>query len=64
LRLTLTYAFPGGGGYGNPAERDKTQVKRDLAGGYISASAASEIYGLSAADIDAVISAVRKGETI
>jgi len=36
----------GGGGYGDPATRDRDAVRRDLLEGRISAEAASEIYGL------------------
>ncbi len=57
-------SFPGGAGYGNPAERDPAMVKRDLARGYISAEAARETYGLSQADIDAVTAAVKAGEPV
>ena len=55
-------AFPGGGGYGAPADRDPAFVKRDLARGYISAETAAHDYGLSAEDIRAVEEAARKGE--
>ncbi|MFY0646974.1 hydantoinase B/oxoprolinase family protein [Sulfitobacter geojensis] len=55
-------AFPGGGGYGDPAERPKENVMRDLARGYISAQTAAQDYGLSDADIAAVKDAVAKGE--
>ncbi|GAA6174280.1 hydantoinase B/oxoprolinase family protein [Sulfitobacter pacificus] len=57
-------AFPGGGGYGDPAERPRESVMRDLARGYISAQTAAQDYGLSSADIAAVQNAVAKGETI
>ena len=57
-------AFPGGAGYGPACERDPALVKRDLARGYISAQSAQDDYGLSAAEIDAVLDAVRKGETL
>jgi N-methylhydantoinase B len=55
-------AFPGGAGYGDPAERDPNLVKRDLARGYISAQSAAEDYGLSQDDIDAVEAAVKAGD--
>ena len=55
-------AFPGGAGYGNPADRDPNLVKRDLARGYISAQSAAEDYGLSQDDIDAVEAAVKAGD--
>lgn len=57
-------SFPGGAGYGNPAERDPALVKRDLARGYISAEAARDTYGLSQSDIDAVTAAVKAGEPV
>ena len=57
-------AFPGGAGYGKPADRDPAQVKRDLSRGYISAKTAAETYGLSAADIAEVEAAVEKGEAL
>lgn len=56
-------AFPGGAGYGPAAERDPALVKRDLARGYISADAARRDYGLSDEDIQAVETAICKGET-
>jgi N-methylhydantoinase B/oxoprolinase/acetone carboxylase alpha subunit len=55
-------AFPGGAGYGPAAARDPVAVRRDLALGYISAAAARDIYGLSDADVAAILAAARKGE--
>jgi N-methylhydantoinase B len=57
-------AFPGGAGFGDAATRDPHLVKRDLARGYISADSARRDYGMSAADIAAVMDAVRKGEAV
>lgn len=57
-------AFPGGAGYGDPKERSKELVKRDLARGYISDETAEREYGLTAEDIAAVHSAVERGETV
>jgi len=57
-------AFPGGAGYGNPAERDPNLVKRDLARGYISAQSAAKDYGLPQDEIDAIEAAVKSGEWI
>ena len=57
-------AFPGGAGYGDPAERAVAAVKRDLARGYISAEVAARDYGLSADDIAAVAASVRRGEDV
>jgi N-methylhydantoinase B len=36
----------GGGGYGDPKRRDRDRVRNDLQRGYISATAAREVYGL------------------
>ena len=41
----LRLHFPGGGGYGSPAERDPAAVADDLARGYVSAHAARSVYG-------------------
>ena len=41
----LRVITPGGGGYGDPRERDPAAVKRDLIEGRITAAAAREIYG-------------------
>ena len=57
-------AFPGGAGYGDPAERSVELVKRDLARGYISAETASKNYNLSAADIAEVQAAVARGDAL
>lgn len=51
--------FPGGAGYGDPSERPADQVKRDLARGYISFRTDAKDYGLNAADIAAVETAMR-----
>ncbi|WP_299899373.1 hydantoinase B/oxoprolinase family protein [uncultured Ruegeria sp.] len=58
----VVMAFPGGAGYGYPAERPRDMVLRDLARGYISAETAAWDYGLTADDIKAVEDAVAKGE--
>ena len=55
-------AFPGGAGYGDPAERPAAQVRQDLARGYISAETAARAYGLSAEEIAEVQQAVARGE--
>ncbi len=41
VRLTT----PGGGGYGEPAKRDPEMVREDVAEGYVSAEAATRLYG-------------------
>ncbi len=40
------YLTAGGGGYGDPLEREPDQVLRDVAEGYISRNAAREDYGV------------------
>jgi N-methylhydantoinase B len=60
----VVMAFPGGAGYGDPAERSIELVKRDLARGYISAETASKNYNLSAADIAEVQAAVARGDAL
>ena len=43
----------GGGGYGNPLERDAAAVARDVAYGYVSPAAAAERYGVVMRDAEA-----------
>lgn len=40
-------AFPGGAGYGNPAERDAELIQRDLLRGYVSLELAQKEYGIN-----------------
>ena len=55
-------AFPGGAGYGSPAERDRGAVERDLACGYITKDFAQRHYGLTEAEVKAIQSRARQGE--
>ena len=57
-------AFPGGAGYGDPKQRDKLAVKRDLARGYISAQTAKSGYGLTDTEIEDVKASIRRGEVV
>jgi N-methylhydantoinase B/oxoprolinase/acetone carboxylase alpha subunit len=41
--------MPGGGGYGDPAERDPEMIRRDIAEGFVSADAARQRYGYAEA---------------
>ena len=41
----LRLHFPGGGGFGDPAERDPAAIEADIAMGYVSAEAARSVYG-------------------
>ena len=56
-------AFPGGAGYGQPSDRDHTAIRRDLALGYISETAARTVYGLTEAEVAEVMTRSRQGET-
>jgi len=60
----VVMAFPGGAGYGDPADRSVDQVRRDLARGYISATAAERDYGLTREQIAEVEAAVARGDPI
>jgi len=44
-------ALPGGAGFGDPGQRDRAAVRRDVELGYISREAAMRDYGLSAGDL-------------
>ncbi|MEL6868660.1 MAG: hydantoinase B/oxoprolinase family protein [Pseudomonadota bacterium] len=48
-------AFPGGGGYGDAAQRDRESVRQDLLLGYISRATARDTYGLSDEEIEQVL---------
>jgi N-methylhydantoinase B len=43
---TVDVHLPGGGGFGDPSERDINDVLADVAGGYVSPEAARQIYGV------------------
>ncbi len=51
---------PGGGGYGNPLERDPELVANDVTEGYISIESAKKDYGVA---IDPATLAVNEAET-
>ncbi|MFK7892219.1 MAG: hydantoinase B/oxoprolinase family protein, partial [Granulosicoccus sp.] len=55
-------AFPGGGGYGDPAQRDSDSVRRDLALGYITPESAARDYAMSREEIQHIMNSVKKGE--
>ena len=57
-------AFPGGAGYGEPAERDPELVKRDLVLGYISESEARDSYGLAEDKICEAREIVKNGDAL
>ncbi len=51
---TFTLKSGGGGGIGNPLERDRRKVVEDLEDGYISLKAAQEIYGIITEEIEKI----------
>jgi len=51
---TLVIRMPGGGGWGDPATRDRRAVRDDLRDDLISIEAAVDVYGLSADEADEV----------
>jgi len=53
---------PGGGGYGNPFERDPELVLSDVINGYVSVEAAREAYGVAARFVGDAESLVRLPE--
>ncbi len=61
--VRVEMAFPGGAGYGPPDKREKTQVLRDVALGYITAQHATDHYKLKPAEIADVIEQSKNGKT-
>ena len=55
-------AFPGGAGYGDPAQRDPDLIKRDIALGYITPEHAVEFYKISASEVSAILKQTKNGE--
>ena len=51
----LMVETPGGGGWGDPGERDRELVRLDLRDGLISRHAAIDVYGLPAEEADRII---------
>lgn len=47
---TITFELPGGGGLGDPAERDRESIRRDLANEYVSMEGIRRAYGLIITD--------------
>ena len=58
----VVMAFPGGAGYGEPAERDRAATERDLARGYSTAEKARDAFDLPPERVEAAQAAARKGE--
>ena len=57
-------AFPGGAGYGEPADRDPALVRRDIAHGYISIQSAVQDYGFDELEAKKILKAVKQGEEV
>lgn len=47
---TVTMQTPGGGGFGNPRDRDPDLVRADVSSGYVSTDAAQAVYGVTIID--------------
>jgi N-methylhydantoinase B len=43
----IVHCSAGGGGYGNPHDRERELVRRDVTGGYISEATARDVFGLT-----------------
>ena len=56
-------AFPGGGGYGDPLDRDRASLQRDLEHGYVSREAAERDYGFVADEPTAGEDAARRDDS-
>ena len=59
---SVVMAFPGGAGYGDATNRDKSEIIKDLALGYISAETAQVNYGLSQSEIADILAQAELGE--
>ncbi|MGR3433980.1 MAG: hydantoinase B/oxoprolinase family protein, partial [Shimia sp.] len=60
--VVVRMAFPGGGGYGPASERDRADLRRDVALGYVSRAAAVEVWGMDPDEADALVDAALRGE--
>src|SRR5262249_37489173 len=63
----LSVEFAGGGGWGDPVQRDTARVREDVARGYVSIKSAREDYGVVLGDdlkVDAAATARRREKTV
>jgi N-methylhydantoinase B len=62
--LRLEGSSPGGGGWGDPLDREPARVLRDVRDGVVSAAAAREVYGVALAGggVDEAATAALRGE--
>lgn len=60
----IAYSFQGGGGFGDPLDREPAAVLSDVRDGFVSESAASQIYGVILRDgeVDAERTTARRSE--
>jgi N-methylhydantoinase B len=59
----VSYRTGGGGGYGDPSERDPERVREDVLDGYVSRDAAREAYGVVLTDdldVDRELTSIRR----
>lgn len=58
----LAYSFQGGGGYGDPLDRESERVRRDVEEGHVSPESAARLYGLvmEGAEVDVTGTAERR----
>jgi N-methylhydantoinase B len=60
---SVSYRTGGGGGYGDPSERDPERVREDVLDGYVSRDAAREAYGVVLTedlDVDRELTSIRR----
>ena len=60
--LRVHMGFPGGAGYGNPEDRDRAEIHRDLALGYITPEHAEQHYNMTKTEIEDILTRSRKGD--
>ena len=61
----LSVEFAGGGGWGNPYQRDAARVRQDVKRGYVSSASAKDDYGVVLGgdlEVDATATARLRGE--
>ncbi len=58
----VTFETPGGGGMFSPLKRDPKALVKDLQDGVVSAQSAQKEYGLSGAEVEALVSVAKRNE--
>jgi N-methylhydantoinase B len=63
-RLRIRASSPGGGGFGDPSERDPLRVLQDVRDGLVSPQVAHDVYGVvltsDGKNVDAAATAIRR----